>query len=63
MVLTDKDIGRAYMDEEWALRFAHSIFQQFDVLFVGYSLEDPPLRCLSLALEGGAEQGRWALIP
>ena len=63
MVLTDKDIGRAYMDEGWALRFAHSIFQQFDVLFVGYSLEDPPLRYLSLALEGGAEQGRWALIP
>ena len=63
MVLTDKDIGRAYMDEGWALRFAHSIFQQYDVLFVGYSLEDPPLRYLSLALEGGAEQGRWALIP
>jgi hypothetical protein len=27
MVLTDKDIGRAYMDEGWALRFAHSMFQ------------------------------------
>ena len=63
MVLTDKDIGRAYMDEGWALRFAHSMFQQFDVLFVGYSLEDPPLRYLSLALEGTAGQGRWALIP
>jgi hypothetical protein len=34
-----------------------------DVLFVGYSLEDPPLRYLSLALEGTAEHGRWALIP
>lgn len=63
MVLTDKDIGRAYMDEGWALRFAHSMFQQFDVLFVGYSLEDPPLRYLSLALEGTAEQRRWALLP
>jgi hypothetical protein len=49
MVLTEKDIGRAYMDEGWALRF---IFQRFDVLFVGYRLEDPPLRYLSLALEG-----------
>jgi hypothetical protein len=37
------------MDEGWALRF---IFQRFDVLFVGYRLEDPPLRYLSLALEG-----------
>lgn len=51
------------MDEGWALRFAHSIFQQFDVLFVGYNLEDPPLRYLSLALEGTAGQWRWALIP
>src|SRR5439155_292914 len=56
MVLTDKDIGRAYMDEGWALRFAHSIFQRFDVLFVGYRLEDPPLRYLSLALEGITER-------
>ena len=63
MVLTDKDIGRAYMDEGWALRFAHSMFQQFHVLFVGYNLEDPPLRYLSLALEGTTGQGRWALIP
>jgi hypothetical protein len=63
MVLTDKDIGRAYMDEGWALRFAHGMFQQFDVLFIGYSLRDPPLRYLSLALEGTTERGRWALIP
>ena len=63
MVLTDKDIGRAYMDEGWALRFAHSIFQRFDVLFVGYRLEDPPLRYLSLALEGITERERWALVP
>ena len=63
MVLTDKDIGRAYMDEGWALRFAHSVFQRFDILFIGYSLEDPPLRYLSLALEGNTEQKRWALVP
>jgi hypothetical protein len=63
MVLTDKDIGRAYMDENWALRFAHAMFQNFDVLFIGYSLEDPPLRYLSLALEGATRQARWALVP
>ncbi len=63
MVLTDKDIGRAYMDEGWALRFAHSTFQRFSVLFIGYSLEDPPLRYLSLALEGTEDRGRWALLP
>jgi hypothetical protein len=56
MILTDKDIGRAYMDEGWALRFAHSLFRNFNVLFLGYSLEDPPLRYLSLALEGSNEK-------
>jgi len=68
MILTDKDIGRAYMDEGWALRFAHSLFQNFNVLFIGYSLEDPPLRYLSLALEGKNkkeqdEKKHWALLP
>ena len=63
MILTDKDIGRAYMDEGWALRFAHDLFRNFNVLFLGYSLEDPPLRYLSLALEGGNDKKHWALIP
>jgi hypothetical protein len=63
MILTDKDIGRAYMDEGWALRFAHDLFRNFNVLFVGYSLEDPPLRYLSLALEGNNDKEHWALIP
>jgi hypothetical protein len=63
MILTDKDIGRAYMDEGWALRFAHDLFRNFNVLFLGYSLEDPPLRYLSLALEGGNEKKHWALVP
>lgn len=63
MILTDKDIGRAYMDEGWALRFAHNLFRNFNVLFVGYSLEDPPLRYLSLALEGTNEKKHWALLP
>jgi len=63
MILTDKDIGRAYMDEGWALRFAHDLFRNFNVLFLGYSLEDPPLRYLSLALEGSNAKKHWVLIP
>lgn len=63
MVLTDKDIGRAYMDEGWALRFAHGLFRSFNVLFVGYSLEDPPLRYLSLALEGTSTKRHWVVLP
>ncbi|MCH7753682.1 SIR2 family protein [candidate division KSB1 bacterium] len=63
MVLTDKGIGRAYMEEGWALKFAHEMFREFDVLFVGYSLQDPPLRYLSLALEGAIDKKRWAFVP
>ncbi|MFZ5517687.1 MAG: SIR2 family protein [Candidatus Zhuqueibacterota bacterium] len=69
MILSDKDIGRAYMDEGWALKFAHELFKHYAILFIGYSLNDPPLRYLSLALEGSKSQGakdikpKWALIP
>lgn len=63
MILTDKDIGRAYMEEGWALKFAHEMFREFDVLFIGYSLQDPPLRYLSLALEGTNDRKRWAFVP
>jgi hypothetical protein len=63
MVLTDRDIGRAYMDEAWALRFAHTVFREFNVLFIGYRLEDPPLRYLSLALEGQKPKRHWAFVP
>jgi len=62
MILTDKDIGRAYMDEGWALKFAHELFRNFNVLFIGYSLDDPPLRYLSLALEGSSDRKHWAMI-
>jgi len=62
MILTDKDIGRAYMEEGWALKFAHDMFREFDVLFIGYSLQDPPLRYLSLALEGTNNRKRWAFV-
>ena len=62
LVLTDKHIGRAYMDEGWALRFAHTMFRERDILFVGYSLDDPPLRYLSLALEGESMRRRWAFV-
>ena len=62
MILTDKDIGRAYMDEGWSLKFAHELFRNFTVLFIGYGLEDPPLRYLSLALEGKSDKKHWVML-
>jgi hypothetical protein len=40
MVLTDKDVGNAYLTDAWAARFLYSMFSEFVVVFVGYSHAD-----------------------
>ena len=50
LVLTDRDFGRAYLTYAWATRFLLPMFQQFTVLFVGYSHDDPIMRYLALGL-------------
>ncbi|KQX06649.1 MULTISPECIES: SIR2 family protein [unclassified Leifsonia] len=50
LVLTDHDFGRAYLTDAWATRFLQRMFEKFTVLFVGYSLDDPIMRYLSLGL-------------
>lgn len=50
LVLTDRDFGRAYLNDAWATRFLQRMFGEFTVLFIGYSLDDPIMRYLSLGL-------------
>ena len=50
LVLTDRDFGRAYLTDAWATRFLRKMFEEFTVLFVGYSHDDPIMRYLSLGL-------------
>ena len=50
MVLTDKDFGRAYLTEGWALRFLIDLFRSYTVLFVGYSHNDVVMNYLARAL-------------
>jgi hypothetical protein len=50
MVLTDGDFGRAYLTEGWARRFLVEVFQNYTVLFVGYSYEDIVMQYLARAL-------------
>ncbi|WP_082500955.1 SIR2 family protein [Agreia sp. Leaf244] len=50
LVLTDRDFGRAYLTDAWATRFLQRMFEKFTVLFIGYSLDDPIMRYLSLGL-------------
>lgn len=46
LVLTSGDFGRAYITERWAARFASVLFENFDVLFLGYSADDVVMRYL-----------------
>jgi len=54
LVLTDKDLGEAYLSEAWATRFLLRLFQENMVVFIGYGLTDPTMRYLTLGLPSGA---------
>ena len=46
LVLTAADFGRAYLSEGWARRFVVRLMRRWPVAFVGYGLNDPPMRYL-----------------
>ncbi|MDR0905299.1 MAG: SIR2 family protein, partial [Oscillospiraceae bacterium] len=54
LVLSSGDFGLAYLTEGWAAKFVSELFRSYTVVFVGYSLNDPPLRYIMDALS--AEQ-------
>ncbi|MDR0849364.1 MAG: SIR2 family protein [Propionibacteriaceae bacterium] len=56
LVLTDRDFGRAYLTDAWATRFLQRMFGEFTVVFVGYSLDDPIMRYLSLGLQSNTQR-------
>ena len=62
MVLTDSDIGRAYLDERWALEFLQGLFRTRHVLFVGYSHQDPIMRYLARAMPTSNEPARRFIL-
>jgi len=57
LVLTSADFGRAYLLDRWAARFVTELFQNFDVLFVGYGVNDPVMRYLLDALAAERSKG------
>lgn len=61
IVLTDRDFGRAYLIEGWARRFLVDLFNEFIVLFIGYSHEDPIIDHLAKSLPISKQQ-RFALV-
>ena len=50
LVLTRKDFGLAYFYDGWAARFIIQLFQDWTVLFIGYSADDPVVSYLLSAI-------------
>jgi len=57
LVLNTEDFGQAYMLDGWATKFVVDLFRRFDVVFVGYSLNDPVMRYMMDALAAARSQG------
>ena len=53
-VVSSSDFGRAYLAEGWATRFIRDLLDQYIVVLLGYSANDPPVRYL---LQGLHAQG------
>ncbi len=49
-VVSSADFGRAYLSEGWATRFIQSLLARFQIVFVGYAADDPPVQYLLEAL-------------
>ena len=58
LILTSADFGRAYLLDRWASRFVSELFQNFDVLFIGYGVNDPVMRYLLAALAAEHSKNR-----
>lgn len=61
MILTDRDFGKAYLTDGWALRFLIPLFQKFSVLFIGYSYNDVVMKYLARALPPELTEKRYIL--
>lgn len=61
-IISSADFGRAYLSDGWATRFIQSLLSRFQIVFVGYTAEDPPVQYLleALNLQAGTRNRLYA---
>jgi hypothetical protein len=61
-VVSGADFGRAYLTARWATRFIERLLSRFQILFVGYTADDPPVQYLleGLNLRAGTRNRLYA---
>lgn len=64
-ILSSADFGRAYLSDSWATRFMQSLLARFQIVFVGYAADDPPVQYLleALNLNAGNRSRLFAFQP
>lgn len=64
-IVSSADFGRAYLSDGWATRFMQSLLARFQIVFVGYGADDPPVQYLleALNLHAGARSRLFAFQP
>lgn len=62
MVVTDEDFGKAYLSESYVSRFLVKLFENYTILFIGYSYNDVIVRYLTRAMTRNAACPRYILI-
>jgi hypothetical protein len=61
-VVSSADFGRAYLSDGWATRFIQALLARFQIVFVGYTADDPPVQYLleALNLSAGSRSSLFA---
>ena len=62
LIVSSSDFGRAYLAEGWATRFIRDLLDQYTVILLGYSANDPPVRYLLQGLHTQRRGSRATLF-
>jgi SIR2-like protein len=61
-VVSSADFGRAYLTDGWAAQFIRSLLSRYQIVYVGYMADDPPVQYLleALNLRAGSRSRLYA---